>query len=192
MNTELTNNVLTDNVDVVTNNNNDKVTDDNNTISIDMSNNIYIYIIHKDKPKMITFENLLYDEALFVAVHQHHHLAKATTVKIQQLIDEDFVSTPHAERGGLSYLVSNICLSAGFAPKKARIQSRKVSQLQLVAANIGICIVPAEFKNIVPEQVRLIALDIELVRSDVVMAWNSHADDAVVKCAKELVKCFQQ
>jgi DNA-binding transcriptional LysR family regulator len=134
----------------------------------------------------------LYDEALFVAVHQHHHLAKATTVKIQQLIDEDFVSTPHAERGGLSYLVSNICLSAGFAPKKARIQSRKVSQLQLVAANIGICIVPAEFKNIVPEQVRLIALDIELVRSDVVMAWNSHADDAVVKCAKELVKCFQQ
>jgi DNA-binding transcriptional LysR family regulator len=134
----------------------------------------------------------LYDEALFVAVHQHHYLAEASTVKIQQLRDEDFVSTPHAERGGLSYLVSNICLSAGFAPKKARIQSRKVSQLQLVAANIGICIVPAEFKNILPEQVRLIALDVGHARSDVVMAWNCNADNAVLECAKELLKCFQQ
>ncbi len=133
----------------------------------------------------------LYDEPLYVAVHQHHPVAEKSTVKIQQLRHETFVSTPHAERGGLSYLVANICLSAGFAPRKARIQSRKVSQLQLVAANIGICIVPAEFKNILPEQVRLIALDVEHARSDVFMAWNSHADDAVVKCAKELAICFQ-
>lgn len=67
----------------------------------------------------------LYDEPLYVAVHQDHHLAKATTVKIQQLEDEDFVSTPHAERGGLSYLVSNICLSAGFAPKKPEFNLEK-------------------------------------------------------------------
>jgi DNA-binding transcriptional LysR family regulator len=118
----------------------------------------------------------LYDEPLYVAVHQDHHLAKATTVKIQQLEDEDFVNTS-CRTWWAELFVSNICLSAGFVPKKARVQSRKVSQLQLVAANIGICIVPAEFKNIVPEQVRLIALILKCF-SDVFMVWNSHADDA--------------
>lgn len=133
----------------------------------------------------------LYDEALYVAVHQQHALAQENIIKIQKLRDEYFVSTPHAERGGLSYLVSNICLSAGFSPKKARIQSRKVAQLQLVAANIGICIVPAEFRNILPTQVRLLALDSEHARSDVVMAWNCNADEAVLKCAQDLNTFFQ-
>ncbi len=41
------------------------------------------------------------------------------------------------KRGGLSYLVANLCLAAGFTPQKASIQSRKISQLQLVAANLG-------------------------------------------------------
>jgi len=94
----------------------------------------------------------LYPEPLYVALHQNHMLASERSIKIQQLRHENFVSTPHAERGGLSYLVANLCLSAGFSPKKAAVQSRKVSQLQLVAAEIGICIVPEEFRHILPNR----------------------------------------
>ncbi|MFX9939083.1 LysR substrate-binding domain-containing protein, partial [Acinetobacter baumannii] len=77
---------------------------------------------------------------------------------LKDLKDECFVTTPHAERGGLSYLVANLCLAAGFTPQKAPILSRKVSQLQLIAANLGISIVPEEFKQILPNQVKLLPL----------------------------------
>ena len=86
-------------------------------------------------------------------------------IYLKDLKDECFVSTPHAERGGLSYLVANLCLAAGFTSQKAPILSRKVSQLQLVAANLGISIVPEEFKQILPNQVKLLPLADDLSRA---------------------------
>jgi DNA-binding transcriptional LysR family regulator len=134
----------------------------------------------------------LYHESLYVALYPSHILAMEKSIKIQQLRHEKFVSTPHAERGGLSYLVSNLCLSAGFTPQKAPIQSRKVSQLQLVAAEIGICIVPEEFTDILPEQVRLIPLEAANSLSDVVMIWNKNADEVIQKSAEYLRHLLQR
>ena len=134
----------------------------------------------------------LYHEPLYVALHPRHILATEKIIKIQQLRHESFVSTPHAERGGLSYLVSNLCLNAGFTPKQAPIQSRKVSQLQLVAADIGLCIVPEEFTEILPEQVRLVPLEAENSLSDVVMAWRKNADQVIQKSAEYLLQRLQR
>lgn len=134
----------------------------------------------------------LYHEPLYVALHLNHRLAIEKSIKIQQLRHENFVSTPHAERGGLSYLVSNLCLSAGFTPKKAPIQSRKVSQLQLVAAEIGVCIVPEEFTEILPEQVKLIPLQAANSLSDVVMVWSQNADEVIQKSTEYLLHHLQR
>lgn len=61
----------------------------------------------------------LYEEPLMVAVHiDHAKFAKSEKVYLKDLKHECFVSTPHAERGGLSYLVANLCLAAGFTPQK--------------------------------------------------------------------------
>lgn len=74
----------------------------------------------------------LYEEPLMVAVHiDHAKFKNKQEIKVKDLKDEYFVSTPHAERGGLSYFVSNLCLAAGFTPRKAAIQSRKVSKYSL-------------------------------------------------------------
>ncbi|WP_151749019.1 LysR family transcriptional regulator, partial [Acinetobacter oleivorans] len=98
----------------------------------------------------------LYEEPLMVAVHiDHAKFANKEKLEVKDLKEEYFVSTPHSKRGGLSYLVSNLCLAAGFTPQKAPIQSRKISQLHLVAANLGVSIVPKEFQQILPNQVKL-------------------------------------
>lgn len=102
----------------------------------------------------------LYEQPLFAAVYIDHPKFKETqSIQIKDLKDEYFVSTPHPKRGGLSYLVSNLCIEAGFWPKAATIQSRKLNQLQLVAANLGISIVPQEFEQILPQNVKLIPLE---------------------------------
>ena len=80
----------------------------------------------------------LFTEKLVVAVSSASPLAALQRTTIAALRDEAFVSIPHKDRGGLSYLVAGLCLAQGFFPKAARALSRKTSQLNLIEANMGI------------------------------------------------------
>ncbi|MFW1784804.1 LysR family transcriptional regulator [Acinetobacter nosocomialis] len=134
----------------------------------------------------------LYEEPLMVAVHiEHAKFAKAEKVYLKDLKDECFVTTPHADRGGLSYLVANLCLATGFTPQKAPILSRKVSQLQLVAANLGISIVPEEFKQILPNQVKLLPLADDLSFSEVLLVYRKDQDEMIQHCAEQIHQMFR-
>lgn len=134
----------------------------------------------------------LYDEPLMVALHvDHAKFVNKQEIQVKDLKDEYFVSTPHSKRGGLSYLVSNLCLAAGFAPQKAAIQSRKISQLQLVAANLGVSIVPEEFQQILPANVKLLPLADHLLFSEVVLVYRKENDEIIQYCAELIHRAFQ-
>lgn len=100
----------------------------------------------------------LFAEKLVVAVSAASPLAALERTTIAALRDEAFVSIPHKDRGGLSYLVAGLCLAQGFFPKAARALSRKTSQLNLIEANMGIAIVPDSMRLVAPPGVRFIAL----------------------------------
>lgn len=134
----------------------------------------------------------LYEEPLMVAVHiDHVKFANKQEIQVKDLKDEYFVSTPHSKRGGLSYLVSNLCVGAGFWPKAAVIQSRKLSQLQLVAANLGISIVPQEFKQILPKNVKLIPLENKNLLSEVVLAYRANQSDLIQPYVEQIYQLLQ-
>lgn len=134
----------------------------------------------------------LYEEPLMVAVHvDHAKFANKQEIQVKDLKDEYFVSTPHPKRGGLSYLVSNLCVGAGFWPKAALIQSRKLSQLQLVAANLGISIVPQEFKQILPKNVKLIPLENKNLLSEVVLAYRANQSDLIQPYVEQIYNLLQ-
>lgn len=134
----------------------------------------------------------LYEQPLFAAVYIDHPKFKETqSIQIKDLKDEYFVSTPHPKRGGLSYLVSNLCVGAGFWPKAATIQSRKLNQLQLVASNLGISIVPQEFEKILPNQVKLLPLADYLSLSEVLLVYRKDHDEMIQHCAELIYQTFQ-
>jgi DNA-binding transcriptional LysR family regulator len=134
----------------------------------------------------------LYEEPLMVAVHiDYAKFTNKEKLEVKDLKEEYFVSTPHSKRGGLSYLVSNLCLAAGFTPQKAPIQSRKISQLQLVAANVGVSIVPKEFQQILPVQVKLLPLTDQLSLSEVVLVYRKDHDEIIQYCTERIQQVFQ-
>lgn len=134
----------------------------------------------------------LYEQPLFAAVYIDHPKFKETqSIQIKDLKDEYFVSTPHPKRGGLSYLVSNLCIGAGFWPKAATIQSRKLNQLQLVAANLGISIVPQEFEKILPHQVKLLPLADDLSLSEVFLVYRKDQDEMIQHCGEQIHQMFR-
>ncbi|GGC84169.1 LysR family transcriptional regulator [Undibacterium terreum] len=112
--------------------------------------------ILRNYPNIVVKE--FFTEKLMVAVSEQHALAGKQSTDIASLREEYFVSIPHKDRGGLSYLVTSLCLKQGFFPKVARAISRKTSLLNLVEANMGIAIVPDSMQEVAPKGVRFIAL----------------------------------
>jgi len=130
----------------------------------------------------------LYQEKLVVAVSLQHPLAQREMVDIADLRDELFVSMPHRERGGLSYLVAERCIAHGFFPKPARATSRKASLLSLVNADFGIAIVPDSMRAIAVAGVHFIDIREPDFQSAVVLMMRRDAPVMV----EQFVQAFMQ
>ena len=123
----------------------------------------------------------LYSEPLLLAVPPNHPLARSQApVEWAQLRDEAFISVPHPQRGGLSYLSAELCMRAGFFPKPARVMSRKTTQLQLIQAGFGIALLPKSMQDITPAAVHFLPLADPDCLSTVALACP-HAPSALVE-----------
>lgn len=135
----------------------------------------------------------LYQAPLYVAVlATDAAFIDRSTIDIDDLKDFNFVSTPHAQRGGLSYLVANLCLSHGFFQKRSRVSSRKLSQLDLVAHGFGICIVPEEFGTVLPQQVKLLAIENQSYQSEVRLIWKKDHDRIIENCTGMIQQFYHE
>jgi len=142
--------------------------------------------ILRKHPHLLTLP--LYEEKLVVAVALEHRLAQRQRIDIAELQEELFVSMPHRDRGGLSYLVAERCIAHGFFPKIARATSRKASLLSLVNANFGIAIVPDSMRAIAVSGVAFIDLQEADFRSEVVLMHRRDAPTMVSEFVDAFVK----
>ena len=114
----------------------------------------------------------LFTERLLLALPASHRLAGARTVELAQLQDDAFISIPHPQRGGLSYLCADLCMRQGFFPKAARVMSRKTTQLQLIQAGFGIALLPESMQDIAPSGVLFLPLADPDCQSTVALAYR--------------------
>jgi len=128
----------------------------------------------------------LFREPLLLAVSAQHSLAGEIGVSLNQLREERFISLPHPQRGGLSYLSASLCMEADFFPKAAQVTSRKTTQLQLIAANFGVAILPQCMRAIAPSSVHFVPLTDKNCNSTVVLACRRGAEEVVQQLARVL------
>lgn len=133
----------------------------------------------------------LYSEQLLLAVPPNHPLATSNTpIELEQLKDEAFISIPHPQRGGLSYLSAELCMRAGFFPKAARVMSRKTTQLQLIQAGFGIALLPKSMQDISPTSVRFLPLADPDCLSTVALACQQTPSALVEQFCQTLHECL--
>lgn len=118
-------------------------------------------------------------EPLLLAVADSHLLAQRDSVRLAELREEAFISIPHRQRGGLSYLSAELCMAAGFFPRPARVVSRKTTQLQLIQAGFGVALLPRCMQDIAPPSLRFIALADQGCVSTVAIAYRRDAGPLV-------------
>lgn len=133
----------------------------------------------------------LYREQLLLAVPPNHRLARSTApIELEQLKDEAFISIPHPQRGGLSYLSAELCMRAGFFPKAARVMSRKTTQLQLIQAGFGIALLPKSMQDIAPATVHFLPLADPNCLSTVALACAQRPSALVEQFCQTLHECL--
>jgi DNA-binding transcriptional LysR family regulator len=86
--------------------------------------------------------NEWYRAPLVVALQQDHPLARRPSVSLSQLKEEPFVTYPREAGTGLYWQILDICAHAGFRPRVAREVLEPSTIIGLVAAGVGVAIVP--------------------------------------------------
>ena len=91
---------------------------------------------------------LVFEEALVVALPRANPLSARTQVAPADLAPHPFVTFPRDAGNGYHRLVTEICAAAGFTPKLAQEVSPMHALIGLVAAGVGVAIVPASVRKL--------------------------------------------
>jgi DNA-binding transcriptional LysR family regulator len=101
----------------------------------------------------------LFDEALLVAIPVGHALASKPTVSIKALADEEFVLIHRDLAPAAHDSLMAACEDAGFSPRIIQQAPQMATAINLVAAGIGLTVVPASLKHIHPREVTYLPLE---------------------------------
>ncbi|MGW1420023.1 LysR family transcriptional regulator [Bradyrhizobium manausense] len=91
--------------------------------------------------KAVTFRRLA-SESMVVALPRDHRFAVRRRLSVGELADEAFIVYPRRDGTGLSDAVVAECRRAGFMPRISQRTPQLSSTVNLVAAHMGIAIVP--------------------------------------------------
>ncbi|MER6910369.1 LysR substrate-binding domain-containing protein [Streptomyces sp. NPDC000594] len=117
----------------------------------------------------------LADEPLVLAVPEEHWLRGAESVRMAQLREEDFILY-RAELGSVVHeAVISGCLAAGFRPRRAHEVAETSTALALVAAGLGVAVLPDSIRAARREGVVCKEI-VDAPPVGLVLAWR--ADDA--------------
>ncbi|WP_405718158.1 LysR substrate-binding domain-containing protein [Streptomyces sp. NBC_01537] len=122
----------------------------------------------------------LADEPLVVAVPEEHWLAEVDTVRIEQLRHEDFIMYGATLGSVVNDAVVRSCLSSGFYPHCAYEVTETSAALALVAAGLGIAVLPDSIRSAKREGVLCKNID-DALSVPLVLAWRAADDSPLVR-----------
>jgi DNA-binding transcriptional LysR family regulator len=139
----------------------------------------------------LSVECLLH-ESLVLALPETHPLSAQTQVSLSSLADEFFILFP-AKLGPLFYeQIIHSCEQAGFRPKVAQEAVQMQTIIGLVAAGLGIALVPASLQNFHRSGVIYRSLQEQIPNTELYLAWRQHDASPVPKAFINLARKTMQ
>jgi DNA-binding transcriptional LysR family regulator len=127
-----------------------------------------------------------WSEALLVALPPDHPLARRPAVALADLANDPFVTLPRQPATGYYDQVIGLCQSAGFSPVIRQEASQLPAVLTLVAAGLGVAVVPCCVCTQWRSQIAFRPLA-EPASIDVTMIWRADNASPVLAAFREAV-----
>ncbi|MEG4250654.1 LysR family transcriptional regulator [Microcoleus sp. Pol10D4] len=90
---------------------------------------------------------IVFREPLIVALPETHPAADRTHLELRELSTEPFILFPRSQAPGLYDAIVSLCQQAGFSPIAAQEAIQMQTIVSLVAAEMGVAIVPESMQN---------------------------------------------
>lgn len=131
-------------------------------------------------------------DRLIAALPAEHPLAQRDHLKIVDLRNEDFIAHAGQGRSVMGGLLTGICADAGFAPRVRHEVSETSTLVTLVAAGLGVAIVPAPTADLDIAGVTYRNLEPSSLGVDLVVARLVEGATSTVKPALEVLRLIVQ
>lgn len=112
-----------------------------------------------------------------------HAAAQAGELELAALVDEGFVTTPAAAGSSLREVTARACAEAGFRPRVVQEVTDPSMLMLLVAAGVGVTLVPESVARFVPEGARFVRLISTTATMDHGLAWGTNARPSPARAA---------
>jgi DNA-binding transcriptional LysR family regulator len=124
---------------------------------------------------------LFRQEPLVVALPEKHPLTNKAHVSIVDLIDEEFVMPSYQVVSGLPEKIYTLCEQVGFMPKVALEAIFTVTILGLVAAEIGISILPASVQSLQRTGVVYRPIEEKTIANQLIAVWRKQNSSIILQ-----------
>lgn len=121
------------------------------------------------------------DEAMKIVLPSSHRLAGVRRLPLEALAGEPFVTFPHVAGQSLYDEIFNACRKAGFEPEASQEAPQISSVVNLVAAELGVSIVPAAIAQVAIEGVCYVDILGPAPRARLALATREEEKAAVVR-----------
>ena len=138
----------------------------------------FVALPHEPSPRVRS--RLIAREPVGVAVPIDHPRAGDPTLNLSDLADADFITLPGDAGSGLREVTVAACVAAGFRPRVVQEIADPFMILTLVAAGVGVALVPDGVASIMPSGAVFVPLHDRGVFLDHAIAWSSDNRSAVL------------
>ncbi|ADP16315.1 HTH-type transcriptional regulator CatR 2 [Achromobacter xylosoxidans A8] len=133
---------------------------------------------------------VLMTEALMAAVPLGHPIARLRRVSVERLAREPFVLYPARPRPNFSDHVLGLFRAAGHAPQVVQEANELQTAIGLVAAGLGVTVVPASVQRLQRQDVAHVAIDADTFVSPVIVSYRKDDASAFLARALELAQAL--
>ncbi len=131
---------------------------------------------------------IIHRDPLVVILPQHHKLASRKRIPMRLLADEPFILPPYTRAYGARDQIIRMCQNASFVPHVIQEADQIVTIASLVAAGIGISIVPISAQTLREQGVVYRPIRDQTVMRDLAIAWHVDNHSTVLQAFLEVVR----
>lgn len=133
----------------------------------------------------------IFEEDFVLALPVNHKFsAMRASIDVNALSNENFIMTKEEAGKGYYDSIINLCKNNGFTPKIVQVAQEQQTIISLVAAELGIAIVPNSTMNIRNENVIYLPLQ-QKYKKTTALAWhkdsNSNSVEILINTIKKLI-----
>ena len=139
---------------------------------------------------------VLFQESFLAVMAETHPLASRQGIKLSELAQEPFVLLDRVGAVGLYDHIISACRMAGFSPSVIHSPDLMTTVLTMVAAELGVSVVPEGARNLRKNQVAFVPISPALDSIPLLMCWRAKSDspprDAFLQLVREQATAIRE